>query len=123
MPLIKEFKDFINKGNVLMIAVGLIMALYFAKIVDAFLNGVINPIIAAIFGESNFEQIGFDIGDARISIGLVIDAIISFVVVAFVLFLIVKAWNRWRRDDPAAGPTDNELLTQIRDLLAARQIQ
>ena len=119
--MMKEFKDFVNKGNVLMIAVGLIMALYFAKIVDAFLNGVVNPIIAAIFGESNFADIGFDIGDARISIGLVIDAIISFVVVAFVLFLIVKAWNRWRRDDPAAGPTDNELLTQIRDLLASRQ--
>ena len=120
-PMMKEFKDFVNKGNVLMIAVGLIMALYFAKIVDAFLNGVVNPIIAAIFGESNFQNIGFDIGDARISIGLVIDAIISFVVVAFVLFLIVKAWNRWRRDDPSAGPTDNELLTQIRDLLASRQ--
>ena len=48
-------------------------------------------------------------------------SIISFVVVAFVLFLIVKAWNRMRRDDPSAGPTDNELLIQIRDLLAARQ--
>ena len=119
--MLKEFKDFVNKGNVLMIAVGLIMALYFAKIVDALLNGVVNPIIAAIFGESNFANIGFDIGDARISIGLVIDAIISFVVVAFMLFLIVKAWNRMRRDDPAAGPTDNELLTQIRDLLASRQ--
>ena len=51
------------------IAVGLIMALYFAKIVDALLNGVINPIIAAIFGESSFTNIGFNIGDARISIG------------------------------------------------------
>jgi large conductance mechanosensitive channel len=50
-----------------------------------------------------------------------IDAIISFVVVAFVLFLIVRAYNRMRRDDPAAGPTDNELLVQIRDLLASRQ--
>ena len=119
--MLTEFKDFINKGNVLMIAVGLILALYFAKIVDAFLNGVINPIIAAIFGEANFADIGFDVGDARISIGLVIDAIISFVVVALVLFLIVKAYNRSRRDDPAAGPTDNELLVQIRDLLASHQ--
>ena len=120
-PVLKEFKDFISKGNVVEIAVGLVMALYFQKIVDAVLNGVINPIIAAIFGEGSFTEIGFDIGDARISIGLVIDAIISFVVVAFVLFLIVKAWNRWRLDDPSAGPTDNELLTQIRDLLASRQ--
>ncbi len=119
--MLQEFKDFINKGNVLMIAVGLIMALYFQKIVDAFLDGVINPIIAAIFGKPDFTQIGFDIGDARISIGRVIDAIISFLVVTFILFLIVKAYNRMRREDPAAGPTDNELLVQIRDLLASRQ--
>jgi large conductance mechanosensitive channel len=113
-----EFKEFINKGNIVMIAVGLIMALYFAKIVDALLVGVINPIIAAIFGESNFAQIGFDVGDARISIGLVIDAVISFVVVAFVLYLIVKAYNRMRADDDAP-PTEVDLLTEIRDELRA----
>ena len=72
--MIDEFKEFMSKGDVVTIAVGLIMALYFQKIVEALLDGVINPIIAAIFGESNFTQIGFDIGDARISIGLVIDA-------------------------------------------------
>lgn len=119
--MVQEFKDFINKGNVLTVAVGLIMALYFAKIVDAFLNGVINPIIAAIFGESNFAEIGFDIGDARISIGLVIDAAISFVVVAFVLFLIVKAYNDMvKKDEGPAAPTEVELLAQIRDLLQAQ---
>ncbi len=79
--MLQEFKAFVNKGNVLAVAVGLIMALYFAKIVDAFLNGVINPIIAAIFGKPDFTSIGFDIGDSRISIGLVIDAAISFVLV------------------------------------------
>ena len=119
--MLQEFKDFISKGNVVAIAVGLVLALYFQKIVDAVLEGVINPIIAAIFGEANFRDIGFDIGDARISIGLVIDAIISFVAVAFFLFLVVKAYNRWRRDDPTAGPTDNDLLVQIRDLLAVQQ--
>ena len=54
---LREFKDFINKGDVVTIAVGLIMALYFTKIVDAVLNGVINPIIAAIFGQSSFVDI------------------------------------------------------------------
>jgi large conductance mechanosensitive channel len=97
------------------------MALYFAKIVDAVLNGVINPIIAAIFGESNYSTIGFDIGDARISIGLVIDAAISFVVVAFILYLILKAYNAWRKPEEAvAGPTEIELLTEIRDSLRSR---
>ena len=97
-----EFKDFINKGDVVTIAVGLVMALYFKKIVDAVLDGVINPIIAAIFGEPSFIDIGFDIGDARISIGLVIDAVISFVVVAFFLFLVVKAYNNFKAKAPEA---------------------
>jgi large conductance mechanosensitive channel len=118
--MLDEFKDFINKGNVVTIAVGLIMALYFQKIVEALLDGVINPIIAAIFGESNFQDIGFDIGDARISIGLVIDALISFVVVAFILYLMIKAYNKWQAEEPEAGPTEIELLTEIRDSLRTR---
>ena len=119
--MLKEFKDFINKGNVVEIAVGLVMALYFQKIVDAVLNGVINPIIAAIFGKSNFQEIGFDIGDARISIGLVIDAAISFVVVAFILFLLVRAYNAWKKPEVEdSGPTEIELLTEIRDALRSR---
>lgn len=120
--MIKEFRDFINKGDVVTIAVGLIMALYFQSIVDAILEGVINPIIAAIFGESNYAAIGFDIGDARISIGLVIDAAISFIAVAFILFLIIKAYNNWKDDgtEEEAGPTEVELLTEIRDSLRNR---
>jgi large conductance mechanosensitive channel len=119
--MLAEFKEFIRKGDVVTIAVGLIMALYFAKIVDALLNGVINPIIAAIFGEDSFTEIGFDIGDARISIGLVIDAAISFVAVAFILYLILRAYNKWRKPEEAvAGPTEIELLTEIRDALRSR---
>src|SRR5215207_8499594 len=114
---VAEFRDFINKGDVVTIAVGLIIALYFAKIVDAVLVGVINPIIAAIFGESDFTSIGFNVGDARISIGLVIDAAISFVVVACILFLIVKAYNHFKGKGEAGGPTEAELLTEIRDEL------
>ena len=116
-----EFKAFLQRGDVVTIAVGLILALYFAKIVDALLVGVINPIIAAIFGESNFTQIGFDIGDARISIGLVIDAAISFVAVAFILFLIVRAYNNMKApDEEDSGPSEVELLTEIRDSLQNR---
>lgn len=128
--MLKEFKDFINKGNVVTIAVGLVLALYFQKIVDAVLDGVINPLIAAIFGEGNFTQIGFNIRTyddgtppARISIGLVIDAAISFVAVAFFLFLVVKAYNKYGAAPEAqepAGPTEIDLLTQIRDELARR---
>jgi large conductance mechanosensitive channel len=94
--VLKEFKDFIAERNVVEIAVG-----------------------AAICGEGSFTEIGIDIGDARISIGLVIDALISFVAVAFFLFLVVKAYNNFKRSDPAAGPSDNQLLTEIRDELRA----
>lgn len=119
--MMAEFKDFIDKGDVVTIAVGLILALYFSKIVDAILEGVINPIIAAIFGESNFKDIGFDIGDARISIGLVIDAAISFVAVAFILFMLIRAYNKSKapEDDEDAGPSEVDLLTEIRDQLKA----
>ena len=82
---------------------------------------MINPIIAAIFGEASYADIGFDIGDARISIGLVIDAVISFVVVAFLLFLVVKAYNRFTRMEASLPAAEVALLTQIRDLLAERQ--
>ncbi len=119
--MIKEFKEFISTGDLVTIAIGLVMALYTFKIIDAILNGVINPIIAAIFGETSFQNIGFDVGDARISIGLVIDAIISFVVVGFILFLIVKAYNKFRAAQPPPPPSDEVvLLTEIRDALRQR---
>ena len=72
-------------------------------IVDSLLVGVIYPIIAAIFGKPDFHHIGFDIGEARISIGLVIAAIINFVVVGLILFLLVKGWNRLRRTPATRG--------------------
>ena len=114
-----EFKAFIEQANVITIAVGLVMALYTKAIVDAILAGIIFPIISAIFGEPDISNIGFDIGDARISIGLVITAIINFIVVAFILFLIVKVWNKLYVQR-AAGPSEVELLTEIRDELRRR---
>ena len=96
--MLQEFKVFITKGNIIEVAVGLIMALYFQAIIDALLEGVLYPIIAAIFGKPDFQAIGFDIGDAFISIGLVIDAVISFVIVAFILFLVLRGYNKLKAD-------------------------
>jgi large conductance mechanosensitive channel len=86
------------------------------------LDGVINPLIAALFGKSNFTEIGFDVGDARVSIGLVIDAIISFVAVAFFLFLVVKAYNKYaaKPEDEVTSETELSVLLEIRDSLANR---
>ncbi len=117
----EEFKEFLNRGDFLTIAVGLVIALYFQQIINALLVGVIYPIIAAIFGKRDFFDIGFDLGDARISIGQVLNAIISFVVVAFILFLIVKAYNRMRRTPgDVAGDTELSVLQQIREELRSR---
>ena len=120
--MMSEFKEFLDKGDVVTIAVGLILALYFKTIVDAILEGVILPIIAAIFGEPNFAAIGFDLGDAFVSIGLVINALVSFVAVAFILFLLVKAYNKSKAPvlEEEAGPSEVDLLTEIRDSLRAR---
>jgi large conductance mechanosensitive channel len=119
--MLQEFKDFITKGNIIEVAVGLIMALYFQAIIDSLLEGVLYPIIAAIFGKPDFRAIGFDLGDAFVSIGLVIDAVISFVIVAFILFLVLKGYNKMK-DDAAAedsGPSETDLLAEIRDQLRA----
>ncbi len=120
--LLKEYRDFINKGDVVTTAIGLVMALYFKTIIDKLIEGVITPIIAAIFGKADYTSIGFDIGDARISIGLVLGAIVDFIAVALILFFVLKAYNRMRRteEEAPAGPTEVELLTEIRDSLRNR---
>jgi large conductance mechanosensitive channel len=120
--ILDEYKDFVNRGNVVTIAVGLVMALYFKVIIDAIVDGVIMPIVSAIFGKTDFTQIGFDIGDARISIGLVIQAIIVFFIVAWVLFLIIKLYNRYlaQPEEETPAVTEVELLTEIRDSLRSR---
>ena len=126
--MLREFRDFINKGDVVTIAVGLVLALYFQKIVDAVVEGLITPIIAAIFGEANFTDIGFTINGAEFSVGRVINAIITFVAVAFVLFLVVRAYNRMQararaEQGPAApaAPPELVVLTEIRDELRAQR--
>jgi large conductance mechanosensitive channel len=119
--LIAEFKEFISKGDVVMVAVGLVMALTFKTIIDSLIQGVINPIVAAIVGEQDLSSWGFDLGDSFVSIGLVINAVIYFISVAIILFLIVKAYNRWKGPgDEEAAPTEVELLTEIRDSLRNR---
>ncbi len=118
--MIQEFKDFINKGGVFEAAVGLVMALAFKPVIDAVVAGILMPIIAAIVGEPNFDGITIGIGDAEILIGTVITQIVSFIAIAAVVFLMVKAYNKFNAPDEDAGPSDSELLTQIRDSLASR---
>ena len=116
--MIQEFKDFVQKGGIFEAAVGLIMALAFVPVVNAIIDGILMPIIAAIVGEPNFDGITIGIGDAEILIGTVITALVSFLAVAAVVFMMVKAYTNATEEAEAAGPSDNDLLTEIRDSLA-----
>ena len=115
--MVQEFKDFISKGGVFEAAVGLILALAFVPVVNEIVDKILMPIIAAIVGEPSFNDLGIDIGDARIGYGFVITALISFISIAAVIFLMVKAYNKYTAE-PEAGPSDIDLLTEIRDSLA-----
>jgi large conductance mechanosensitive channel len=125
--ILKEFRDFIAQPNVLMAAVAFIMALAFTPVITALVDDVIMQILAAIFGEPNFDNIGFDLGDARVRIGAVITALVRFVAIAAgVFFLIVKPMQmiEARRKSGAEAspppPEDIALLREIRDLLSRR---
>ena len=121
---IDEFKTFILRGNVLDLAVGVVIGSAFTAIVTSIVENLLTPIIGLAMGGidfSSFVVAGFGIGN-------VINAIITFLITAFVVFWIVKAVNRMmpkKEEEPApeepAGPTTEELLTEIRDLLKEQQ--
>lgn len=122
--MLKEFKAFAMKGNLIDIAVGLILALAFSAVVSTFVDGILLNLIAAIVGEQSFDTIAWTIGSApdvtEIQIGVFLTALVNFVIVAWVLFLIVKAANRFKRPEEEASPTEIELLIEIRDALGHR---
>jgi large conductance mechanosensitive channel len=116
--MIQEFKDFINRGNLVDIAVAFVMGVAFAAVITSLTNDVINPIIARIFNVQDLAE--WIVWDIRIGSFLV--AIINFLIVAFVIFFVVKAYNRMKRaDEAAAEPSeDTLLLREIRDGINAR---
>jgi large conductance mechanosensitive channel len=117
MGFIKEFKEFAVKGNVMDLAIGVIIGGAFSKIVTALVANVITPLIAMFTGDP--EKFN-DVKLGPVKIGLFMQAILDFIIIAFVLFLIVKAVNRFKAKAPEAapGPTATEaLLTEIRDEL------
>lgn len=128
--MLKGFKEFVMRGNVVDLAVAVVIGAAFTKIVDGLVKGLINPLIAAVFGKTDLTGVGnFTINDAQFSIGLVLDSALSFLfVAAAVYFFIVMPLNklaerRKRGQEPEPDPltTEQELLTEIRDLLRARQ--
>ena len=95
--MLKEFKEFIARGNLVELAVAVVLGLAFNGVVQSLVADVFTPLIAAIFGQPNFYAITISVGDGQIFIGSFLNAVISFVIVAFVLFLVIKAYNRASR--------------------------
>jgi large conductance mechanosensitive channel len=142
MGLLREFKEFAIKGNVVDIGVGLVVGAAFTSIVNSLVNDIINPIIGVIVGGIDFSNLFINLGatehqslaSARaagaptINYGLFINAVVSFLIVSWVLFMLIKGINTLKRQAaaqeaaaPAPAPTATEaLLGEIRDLLAKR---
>jgi large conductance mechanosensitive channel len=119
--LLAEFREFIEKGSIIEAAVGLILALAFTPVVQSLVDDVIMQIVAAIFGEPNFSRLSFGLGDAEIFYGNFITVTISFMAIAFIVFMLVKAYNRSQTEEEEApassGPSEVDLLVEIRDAL------
>ena len=115
-----EFKEFVNKGNVMDMAVGMIIAAAFGKIITALVENILMPLIGMLLGGVSFADLKLIVGTAELKYGLFIQAIIDFIIIAFVIFIMVKNINKMKKEEPeepAEDPADIALLTEIRDLL------
>jgi large conductance mechanosensitive channel len=124
--MLKEFKDFIMRGNVVDLAVAVIVGAAFTAVVNSFANDILMQIVAAVFGKPDFNDLTFELGDAIIRYGAFITVLINFLIVAFVVFLVVKGINklqnlRTKEEEEELEQTEVELLVQIRDALVQRQ--
>ncbi|MDE0536835.1 MULTISPECIES: large-conductance mechanosensitive channel protein MscL [unclassified Tenacibaculum] len=131
--MLKEFKDFAMKGNLVDIAVGFVMGAAFNKVVASFTGGIVSPLIGLLFN-ADFKDLKYVIkdgvadeagkvtGEVAVMYGEFLTNVIDFIIVAFVMFMIVKAVNAMKKkEEPAPeapkGPSQEELLAEIRDLL------
>jgi large conductance mechanosensitive channel len=130
MSLIKEFKDFAVRGNVIDMAVGIIIGGAFGKIVSSFVSDVVMPPVGVLLGGVDFAKLSVTVKEAtetaeavKVNYGAFLNTIVDFVIVAFVIFMVIKAINKMKKKEeekPSAPPVPSKqeiLLTEIRDLL------
>lgn len=124
--MLSEFGKFIARGNVMDMAVGIIIGAAFTAIVTSLVDDLVNPLLGLIIGGIDFSGLSFGLGDAQFMYGNFINAVIKFLIIAWVVFLLVKALNKMKeatmgkeKPAPAApkGPSEVDLLTEIRDAL------
>lgn len=116
----KEFKEFISRGNVMTMAVGIIIGGAFTAIISSLVDDVIGPLIGMILGGVNFSKIAITVGSAELLIGNFIQAIITFILTALVIFFMMKGFNKFQKEEEEPEPEtpdDVKLLEEIRDLL------
>lgn len=123
---ISEFKTFIARGNVLDMAVGVIIGGAFKAIADSLTNDILMPLLGILVGRVSFSDLTLTLGEAQIAYGNFIEAVLNFLIMAFAVFCIVKAVNRFHRKKaeapkaPPAPSSEEKLLMEIRDLLKER---
>jgi large conductance mechanosensitive channel len=124
---IEEFKAFAIKGNVVDLAVAVVIGAAFGKIVSSLVENIIMPIIGILLGGLNFSGMGLKMGETTITYGVFIQSIVDFAIVAFVIFMVVNAINKLKgpveapkEEAPAPTPEDVVLLREIRDALRSR---
>ncbi len=123
----REFKEFAMKGNVLDLAVAVIIGGAFGKIVTSLVNDIIMPLVGLLMGGLDFSGLQLQVGSEAVKYGAFIQSVVDFLIIAFSIFLVVKAANRRKQKEAAAPeeaplPSDEViLLSEIRDLLKARQ--
>lgn len=121
--MIKEFRDFIQRGNVVDLAVAVIIGAAFGAIVTSFVDDIIMPLVGVLLGGIDFSSLSIQVGQAVILYGNFIQAVVNFLLIAFTLFLIVRGYTKLQQkeeEEPEALPEPTEevrLLTEIRDLL------
>lgn len=125
MNLLQEFKSFAMKGNVVDLAVGIVIGAAFGKIVSSLVGDMIMPLVGTIVGGIDFSGLAMTIGSASVKYGKFIQSCVDFLIIAAAIFLVVKAINRLKREEqapaaPAAPPRQEVLLEEIRDLLKRR---
>ena len=124
--MVKEFKEFLMRGNVMDLAVAVVIGAAFGAIITSLVNDILMPVIGAILGGTDLTSLSVTIGDAVITYGNFLQAIVNFILIALAIFLIVKAYNKTQKakeEAPAPPPepsAEEKLLTEIRDLLARR---
>ena len=123
MQMLQEFKSFAMKGNVVDLAVGVIIGVAFGKIIASLVEDVIMPLLGTLIGGVNFSTLAFTVGSATLKYGKFLQSCLDFLIIAWAIFVAVKLISRLRREEPAAPaapPRQEVLLEEIRDLLKQR---